>query len=44
MGERLIGVDIGGTKVATAVLDGALSSPAQRPTELSTPVRPCWTS
>src|SRR3954452_21452529 len=36
MGERLIGVDVGGTKVSVAVLeDGVLSEPAIRPTELS---------
>ncbi|MCW2998723.1 MAG: hypothetical protein JWN65_2272 [Solirubrobacterales bacterium] len=36
MAQRYIGVDIGGTKVATAVLDGAtLSTPASQPTELS---------
>jgi glucokinase len=36
MGERLIGVDVGGTKVSVAVLeDGVLSDPALRPTEQS---------
>src|SRR3954453_577 len=36
MGQRLIGVDVGGTKVSVAVLeDGALSQPAIRPTDLS---------
>jgi glucokinase len=36
MGERLIGVDVGGTKVSVAVLeDGELSDPILRPTELS---------
>ncbi|MCW3016987.1 MAG: hypothetical protein JWO02_4079 [Solirubrobacterales bacterium] len=36
MAQRYIGVDIGGTKVATAVLDGAtLSTPVSQPTELS---------
>jgi glucokinase len=36
MGERLIGVDVGGTKVSVAVLeDGVLSEPAIRPTDLS---------
>ncbi len=36
MTQRYIGVDIGGTKVATAVLDGAELSPSNlRPTELS---------
>jgi glucokinase len=36
MGERLIGVDVGGTKVSVAVLeDGVLSEPRLRPTELS---------
>lgn len=36
MAQRYIGVDIGGTKVATAVLDGAtLSPPQSAPTELS---------
>ncbi|MCW2958310.1 MAG: hypothetical protein JWP18_1113 [Solirubrobacterales bacterium] len=35
MAQRYIGVDIGGTKVAVAVLDGAvLSEPTLRPTEL----------
>jgi glucokinase len=33
MGERLIGVDVGGTKVSVAVLeDGTLSAPTLRPT------------
>ena len=37
MGQRLIGVDVGGTKVSVAVLeDGALSEPRIRPTNLST--------
>ena len=36
MGQRLIGVDVGGTKVSVAVLeDGRLSEPAIRPTDLS---------
>jgi glucokinase len=36
MGERLIGVDVGGTKVSVAVLeDGELSEPVLRATELS---------
>jgi glucokinase len=36
MGERLIGVDVGGTKVSVAVLeDGELSEPVLRPTEQS---------
>jgi glucokinase len=36
MGDRLIGVDVGGTKVSVAVLeDGALSEPRLRPTDLS---------
>jgi glucokinase len=36
MAERLIGVDVGGTKVSVAVLeDGRLSEPALRQTELS---------
>jgi glucokinase len=36
MGDRLIGVDVGGTKVSVAVLeDGVLSEPTLRPTELS---------
>jgi glucokinase len=36
MSERLIGVDVGGTKVSVAVLeDGELSDPVLRPTELS---------
>jgi glucokinase len=36
MGERLIGVDVGGTKVSVAVLeDGELSAPVLRPTEQS---------
>jgi glucokinase len=36
MGKRLIGVDVGGTKVSVAVLeDGVLSAPTLRPTELS---------
>jgi glucokinase len=36
MGDRLIGVDVGGTKVSVAVLeDGVLSEPVLRPTELS---------
>ena len=36
MGERLIGVDVGGTKVSVAVLeDGVLSDPVLRPTEQS---------
>jgi glucokinase len=36
MGERLIGVDVGGTKVSVAVLeDGKLSDPVLRPTEQS---------
>jgi glucokinase len=36
MGERLIGVDVGGTKVSVAVLeDGELSDPVLRPTEQS---------
>jgi glucokinase len=35
MGERLIGVDVGGTKVSVAVLeDGRLSDPVTTPTEL----------
>ena len=34
MGERLIGVDVGGTKVSVAVLeDGRLSEPVLRPTD-----------
>ncbi len=38
MGERLIGVDVGGTKVAVAVLeDGRLSEPELTPTERRTP-------
>jgi glucokinase len=36
VGDRLIGVDVGGTKVAVAVLeDGVLSTPVLRPTALS---------
>jgi glucokinase len=36
MGERLIGVDVGGTKVSVAVLeDGVLSEPSLQHTELS---------
>jgi glucokinase len=36
MGQRLIGVDVGGTKVSVAVLeDGALSTPRLRPTTQS---------
>jgi glucokinase len=36
MAQRLIGVDVGGTKVSVAVLeDGRLSEPAIRPTDLS---------
>jgi glucokinase len=36
MGERLIGVDVGGTKVSVAVLeDGVLSDPVLSPTEQS---------
>jgi glucokinase len=36
MAERVIGVDVGGTKVSVAVLqDGALSEPTLRPTEVS---------
>lgn len=36
MAQRLIGVDVGGTKVSVAVLeDGRLSEPTLRPTELS---------
>jgi glucokinase len=36
MGQRLIGVDVGGTKVSVAVLeDGALSEPHITPTDLS---------
>jgi glucokinase len=36
MGQRLIGVDVGGTKVSVAVLeDGSLSRPRLRPTDLS---------
>jgi glucokinase len=36
MGQRLIGVDVGGTKVSVAVLeDGRLSDPAITPTHLS---------
>lgn len=36
MGDRLIGVDVGGTKVSVAVLaDGVLSEPVLRPTILS---------
>jgi glucokinase len=36
MGQRLIGVDVGGTKVSVAVLeDGALSDPHITPTDLS---------
>jgi glucokinase len=36
MGQRLIGVDVGGTKVSVAVLeDGRLSDPAITPTDLS---------
>src|SRR4051794_41250484 len=36
MGQRLIGVDVGGTKVSVAVLeDGALSDPHITPTHLS---------
>jgi glucokinase len=36
VGDRLIGVDVGGTKVAVAVLeDGVLSAPVLRPTALS---------
>ena len=37
MGQRLIGVDVGGTKVSVAVLeDGRLSDPEITPTDLST--------
>jgi len=33
VGERLIGVDVGGTKVSVAVLeDGVLSDPVLQPT------------
>jgi glucokinase len=36
MAQRLIGVDVGGTKVSVAVLeDGTLSTPSLRPTDLS---------
>src|SRR5215210_2550116 len=36
MGQRLIGVDVGGTKVSVAVLeDGRLTEPRIRPTDLS---------
>lgn len=36
MAQRFIGIDVGGTKVAAAVLqDGSLSTPVTRPTELS---------
>src|SRR5919202_352781 len=36
MGQRLIGVDVGGTKVSVAVLeDGRLSDPGITPTDLS---------
>src|SRR4051795_7593804 len=36
MAQRFIGVDVGGTKVSVAVLEGAtLSEPTLRPTELS---------
>src|ERR1700748_3035759 len=36
MSQRLIGVDVGGTKVSVAVLeDGALSDPHSPPTDLS---------
>jgi glucokinase len=36
MGQRLIGVDVGGTKVSVAVLeDGRLADPKIRPTDLS---------
>jgi glucokinase len=36
MAQRLIGVDVGGTKVSVAVLeDGVLSAPRLRPTDLS---------
>ncbi len=36
MGQRFIGVDVGGTKVATAVLDGStFSEPVLQPTETS---------
>ncbi len=36
MGQRLIGVDVGGTKISVAVLqDGVLSEPSLCPTELS---------
>ena len=36
MGQRLIGVDVGGTKVSVAVLeDGRFSEPAIGPTDLS---------
>jgi glucokinase len=36
VGDRLIGVDVGGTKVSVAVLeDGVLSAPVLRPTALS---------
>ena len=38
MGDRLIGVDVGGTKVSVAVLsDGALSEPDIEPTNLDSP-------
>jgi glucokinase len=38
MGQRFIGVDIGGTKIATAVLDAsALSEPSLQPTDTSGP-------
>ncbi|MEA2319165.1 MAG: hypothetical protein QOD44_3354, partial [Solirubrobacteraceae bacterium] len=34
-GQRLIGVDVGGTKVSVAVLEnGVLSPPSIRPTDL----------
>ncbi|HEX6388210.1 MAG TPA: ROK family protein [Solirubrobacteraceae bacterium] len=36
MGQRFIGVDVGGTKIATAVLDGSsFSEPALQPTDTS---------
>jgi glucokinase len=38
MGDRLIGVDVGGTKVSVAVLDaGELSKPVLEPTSLDSP-------
>ena len=44
MDQRLIGVDVGGTKVSVAVLeDGRLSDPQITPTDLSTPRR-SWSS